>query len=100
MHGCDGTISPAANVFPKLVVAQYEAIRAGDWAAASRINDILAPLRAGWALGSFPVVIKEAMRAVGRDPGPTRLPVQGLPPAKLDILQGICQRILVEENKL
>ncbi|MCD6076172.1 MAG: dapA [Ramlibacter sp.] len=100
MHGCDGTISPAANVFPKLVVAQYNAIRTGDWTEATRINDVLAPLRAAWALGSFPVVIKEAMRVVGRDPGPTRRPVTGLPPAKLDVLQGICRRILEEENKL
>src|SRR5690606_4746259 len=82
MHGGHGTISPAANVFPKLVVAQYNAIQQNNWQEATRINDVLAPLRAAWAFGSFPVVIKEAMRLVGRDAGLARSPILGLPPAK------------------
>ncbi len=100
MHGGDGTISPAANAFPRLVVAQYKAIQRGDWTEASRINDVLAPLRAAWAFGSFPVVIKEAMRIVGRDAGLARKPIHGLPPAKLDALKAICARIGEEEAKL
>jgi 4-hydroxy-tetrahydrodipicolinate synthase len=100
MHGGHGTISPAANAFPKLVIAQYNAIRAGDWKEATRINDVLAPLRAAWAFGSFPVVIKEAMRMVGRDAGLARKPISGLPPAKLERLKAICDRISAEEAKL
>ena len=80
MHGCAGAISPAANVFPELVVKQYELARDGQWDAARKVHDILAPLRTAWALGSFPVVIKEAMSIVGRDAGPTRPPIAGLTP--------------------
>src|SRR5262245_59826114 len=66
VHGAHGTISPAANVFPNLMVRLYDAFRAGDIAEARRISDAFAPLRAAWAWGSFPVVIKEAMTLVGR----------------------------------
>jgi 4-hydroxy-tetrahydrodipicolinate synthase len=100
MHGCDGAISPAANVFPELVVKQYESAREGNWDAAREAHDILAPLRAAWALGSFPVVIKEAMSIVGRDAGPTRPPIAELSPAAraqlTDVLDGI--RAKIEEG--
>lgn len=100
MHGCDGAISPAANVFPELVVKQYESAREGNWGAAREVHDILAPLRVAWALGSFPVVIKEAMSIVGRDAGPTRPPIAGLRPAAraqlTDVLDGI--RAKIEEG--
>ncbi len=93
MHGCAGAISPAANVFPELVIKQYELAREGLWEEARRVHDILAPLRVAWALGSFPVVIKEAMSIVGRDAGPTRPPIAALTPgarAQLtDVLNGI-----------
>jgi len=80
MHGCNGAISPAANVFPEMVVKQYELAREGQWEASREVHDILAPLRVAWALGSFPVVIKEAMSIVGRDAGPTRPPIAALTP--------------------
>ena len=56
-HGAQGTISPAANVFPELMVRMYEALRADQQEEALRISNIFAPLRAAWAWGSFPVVI-------------------------------------------
>ena len=78
-HGAQGTISPAANVFPELMVQLYDALRAGDHAEALRLSNVFAPLRAAWAWGSFPVVIKEAMALVGRSAGPTRPPIAALP---------------------
>lgn len=78
LHGAQGTISPAANVFPELMVALYEALRGGNMQEALRLSDIFAPLRAAWALGSFPVVIKEAMTLAGRSAGPTREPIRPL----------------------
>ena len=77
VHGGSGAISPAANVFPRLVVRLYDALRAGEMKEAQRLSDILAPLRAAWELGSFPV-IKEAMALVGRSAGPARLPITPL----------------------
>lgn len=100
MHGGHGAISPAANAFPKLVLAQFAAIASGDFTAAGRINDVLAPLRAAWASGSFPIVIKEAMRLVGRDAGLARKPISGLPSAKLQALKTICAKISAEEALL
>lgn len=92
-HGAQGTISPAANVFPELMVRMYDALRAGRLDEARRISDVFAPLRAAWAWGSFPVVIKEAMRLAGRDAGPTRPPIAGLPPQVRDKLAAVVERI-------
>ena len=77
-HGAQGTISPAANVFPELMVQMYDALRAGNHAEALRLSNVFAPLRAAWAWGSFPVVIKEAMALAGRSAGPTRAPIAAL----------------------
>lgn len=99
LHGAAGTISPAANVFPKLVIRMYNAARVGDWKVARRINDLLAPLRAAWTLGSFPVVIKEAMALVGQSAGPARPPISGLPPQKLAELKAVVDKIRQEERE-
>ena len=97
IHGAAGAISPAANVFPELVVKQYDLARSGQWDAAREVHDILAPLRIAWALGSFPVVIKEAMSIVGRDAGLTRPPIAKLTVdarSKLtEVLDGIQSKI-------
>jgi 4-hydroxy-tetrahydrodipicolinate synthase len=93
VHGAAGTISPAANVFPRLMVRMIECFERGDVAAAREISDVFAPLRAAWAWGSFPVVIKEAMALAGRSAGPTRAPVQALPEAVRAKLRGVVDGI-------
>jgi 4-hydroxy-tetrahydrodipicolinate synthase len=99
VHGGHGTISPAANVFPKLMVRLYDAFRAGDLAEARRISDVFAPLRAAWAWGSFPVVIKEAMTLVGRGAGPARRPIMPLSDKKRADLEVVVGRIMAEERR-
>jgi len=99
MHGAQGTISPAANVFPRLQVRLYDALRTGNLAEARRLSDVFAPLRAAWAWGSFPVVIKEAMTLVGRSAGPTRPPVGPLSEARRKDLEVVVARIAAEERK-
>lgn len=94
MHGADGTISPAANVFPRLMVKLYDAIKSGDFVEARRLSDVFAPLRAAWAWASFPVVIKEAMTLAGHSAGPTRPPISGLPEAKRADLKRVVDKIL------
>lgn len=96
LHGAQGTISPAANVFPGLMVRLYDALRAGQHEEALRISNIFAPLRAAWAWGSFPVVIKEAMQLMGRDAGPTRAPIAALPPAVREKLAEVVERIAAQ----
>lgn len=92
-HGAQGTISPAANVFPELMVRMYEALRAGNHEEALRLSNVFAPLRAAWAWGSFPVVIKEAMTLAGRSAGPTRPPVAALPEKVRADLEAVVKRI-------
>jgi 4-hydroxy-tetrahydrodipicolinate synthase len=99
MHGGHGTISPAANVFPKLMVRLYDAFRAGDMAEARRISDVFAPLRAAWAWGSFPVVIKEAMALAGHSAGPPRRPIMPLPEKKRADLKAVVDKIMLEERR-
>lgn len=98
VHGGHGTISPAANAFPSLMVRMYDAYRAGDLAEAARISDVFAPLRAAWAWGSFPVVIKEAMTLVGHSAGPTRSPIKGLSDKRRADLKDVISKILQEEG--
>jgi len=93
LHGASGTISPAANVFPALMIRMYEAVREGKIEEARKISDVFAPLRAAWALGSFPVVIKEAMALVGHSAGPTRRPVLPLSEAKRASLKAVVDSI-------
>lgn len=98
LHGAQGSISPAANVFPRAMVRLYDALKAGNIDEARRLSNIFAPLRAAWAWGSFPVVIKEAMTLVGRSAGPTRPPIGGLSAARRADLQEVVNRIAAEEG--
>lgn len=98
LHGAQGTISPAANVFPRLQVRLYDALRRGDIAEARRLSDVFAPLRAAWAWGSFPVVIKEAMALVGRSAGPARPPIGPLSAARRKDLEAVVATIKLEER--
>lgn len=100
VHGAAGAISPAACVFPSLLVRMYGEARAGRYDAARRISDALAPLRKAWELGSFPVVIKEAMALAGHDPGPARLPIQPLPPGQRARLAEVVSSIQAFESEL
>jgi 4-hydroxy-tetrahydrodipicolinate synthase len=93
VHGGSGAISPAANVFPRLLVRLYDMVRQGRIDDARRISDALAPLRAAWAWGSFPVVIKEAMALSGRSAGPARPPIGGLAPEKREDLRRLVESI-------
>jgi 4-hydroxy-tetrahydrodipicolinate synthase len=81
------------------MVRLYDAFRAGDIAEARRISDAFAPLRAAWAWGTFPVVIKEAMTLVGRSAGPTRRPVMSLSENKRADLKAVIDRITAEERR-
>lgn len=100
LHGADGAISPAANVFPELVIAMYDSLKAGEVDKALRISNILAPLRAAWALGSFPVVIKEAMTMTGWSAGPARPPIRELSSANRARLQKVVDEIKAEIPKV
>jgi len=76
--GCVGAVAATGNVAPELVVGIYDAFMAGDHALALRRQRQLAPLRHAFALGSFPVVVKDALELLGLPGGPARAPISSL----------------------
>lgn len=77
-YGGKGAIAATANVAPKVVVEIYEAFQAGDWKRSLEAQFRLAPLRLAFDLGTFPVVIKEALNLIGIDAGVGIPPVGGI----------------------
>jgi len=75
LYGCAGAIAATANVVPRLVADIYDCFQAGDLAGARAAQERLAPLRQAFTLGTFPVVIKEALDLMGLAAGPARRPV-------------------------
>ena len=73
--GCVGAVAACANVIPELIVGLYEAHRRGDQALAERLQEQITPLRMAFSMGTFPVVIKEAMKIMGMPAGECRSPV-------------------------
>lgn len=93
LYGGSGAISATANVAPKIAVSIYEHFVKGDIEKAKEAQFALAPLRVAFELGTFPVVIKEALKLIGIDAGPAKSPVKGLSDAKRrelkEILKGM-----------
>jgi 4-hydroxy-tetrahydrodipicolinate synthase len=79
-YGGKGAIAATANVVPKVVVEIYEAFQKGDLKRSLEAQFRLAPLRLAFDLGTFPVVIKEALNLIGIDAGVGMPPVGGIKP--------------------
>jgi len=77
-YGAAGAIAATANVAPKLIVEMYQACREGDYDRAKECQRKLAPLRSAFGLGTFPVVVKEALTMMGLPGGRCRKPIQPL----------------------
>ena len=92
-YGGKGAIAATANVAPKIVVEIYEAFIAGDMKRALGAQFRLAPLRLAFDLGTFPVVIKEALTLIGIDAGLGIAPVGGIKPEAKAELKGILQQM-------
>ncbi len=65
MSGAAGAIAATGNVVPGLVAEIYNAFQAGDITRARTAQNRLAPLRIAFEMGTFPVVIKEALALMG-----------------------------------
>lgn len=88
-YGCAGAVAATANVAPELIVGIYDAVMAGDHAKALQMQRDLAPLRHAFTLGSFPVVVKDAMTLMGVPAGPCRAPIRSLEGKPLEELKAI-----------
>jgi 4-hydroxy-tetrahydrodipicolinate synthase len=74
-YGGSGAIAATANIVPKIVSEIYNSFMKGDLEKAREYQFKLAPLRIAFGLGSFPVVMKEALKLVGIDAGVTLKPI-------------------------
>jgi len=92
-YGCAGAVAATANVAPELVVGIYDAFQAGDHALALERQRQLEPLRQAFGLGSFPVVVKDAMELMGLPAGPCRAPIRSLEGPARDRLIAILRQM-------
>jgi 4-hydroxy-tetrahydrodipicolinate synthase len=74
-EGCAGAVTACANVAPRLFVELYQAFREGRHGQAARLHALACELGETNRLGTFPSVVKEAMRMIGLPAGPCRRPV-------------------------
>ena len=74
-YGGKGAIASTANFAPAIVVGIYDSFQAGNLEQARQFQFKLAPLRMAFGLGTFPVVMKEALRLVGVEAGVCLAPV-------------------------
>jgi 4-hydroxy-tetrahydrodipicolinate synthase len=78
VSGGTGAVAATANVAPALIVGIYNAVKSGDIAKARELQYKLFPIRKAFALGTFPLVVKEAVNMIGLPAGPARRPIQPL----------------------
>jgi 4-hydroxy-tetrahydrodipicolinate synthase len=93
VNGLSGAVAATASAAPELAVGIYDAVRAGDLETARRVQARLAVLRDAFDLGSFPVVVKEAMQIRGLPAGPARLPVSPLSASQRDKLRALLAEV-------
>ena len=87
--GASGAVCACANVAPRLTADIYDKFMSGDLEGAQRAQFSLVPLRIAFSLGSFPAVIKDALRLIGIDAGECRRPTPSLNQEELLQLRGI-----------
>ncbi len=93
LYGGTGSIAATANVAPKLVASIYDYFVKGDLENAKRAQEELTPLRLAFELGTFPVVIKEALNMIGIEAGPARGPIRSLSEEKKAELRKVLQNM-------
>ena len=92
-NGAAGAVAACANVAPRLVADIYDKFMAGDYIGAREAQFTLLPLRIAFSLGSFPAVIKEALKLTGVDVGVCKLPTGCLSSQEHDELYAILQKM-------
>ena len=88
-YGAAGSICATANVDPRVPVEIYEAFIAGDHKRALDAQYRLAPLRVAFGLGTFPVVVKEALTMIGIEAGPAVPPIGPMTPENREKLRKV-----------
>lgn len=92
-YGAVGAISSCANVAPKLTVSIYENYVAGKMKEALEAQFKLSALRIATNMGTFPVVIKEALKMIGHDVGECAPPILPLEESQREMLREVLKSI-------
>lgn len=90
-YGASGAIASCANVAPRIAVDIYEKFKAGDSAGALDAQFKFSALRIATNMGTFPVVLKEALKLIGYDCGDCVKPIQPLTEEQREKLRGVLQ---------
>lgn len=78
VYGAAGAIASCANVAPRVAVDIYEKYQQGDMQGALEAQFKFSALRISTNMGTFPVVLKEALKLIGHDCGDCVKPIQPL----------------------
>lgn len=92
-YGAVGAITSCGNVAPRLAVDIYERYQAKDYAGALEAQFRLSALRIATNMGTFPVVIKEALNMLGFDVGECAAPIMPLEEAQREKLHQVLAEI-------
>ncbi len=87
--GASGAIASCANVAPRIAADIYNKFIAGDREGALEAQFTFSSLRIATNMGSFPVVLKEALKMIGHDCGDCVKPIQPLSDAQRETLRGV-----------
>ncbi len=86
-YGAVGAIASCANVAPKIAVDIYENHKVGKLEEALEAQFKFSILRIATNMGTFPVVIKEALEILGFKVGQCEAPIKPLAPAQRESLK-------------
>lgn len=88
-YGATGAIASCANVAPRIAVDIYEKFQAGDAKGALEAQFKFSALRVATNMGTFPVVLKEALKLIGYDCGDCVKPIEPLTDAQRQTLRNV-----------
>lgn len=88
-YGASGAIASCANVAPRIAADIYDKYMAGDRDGALEAQFKFSALRIATNMGTFPVVLKEALRLIGHDCGDCVKPIQPLSEMQREKLTGV-----------
>ncbi len=88
-YGATGAIASCANVAPRIAVDIYEKFLAGDAKGALEAQFKFSALRVATNMGTFPVVLKEALKLIGYDCGDCVKPIEPLTDEQRQTLRNV-----------
>ena len=103
LAGARGYTSGAGNLCPRLTLAMYQALAAGNYVEARRILTIIRPIEdyRARAADSYNIsMLKFALQVAGHDFGPVRPPLRSLTAAEQAEVRTIVEPILAAESAL